>query len=395
MKVLSNLFGPSTFGLLTQVIGVVAVFFMIAGGGVTTGLIRNVSAAANKRMGVEWLRASLTIHMFTTFLLAALAAFLFAFGGNTVFGEASFAPLLLVIGAAQALFGLGNIVLAYATAEGDVRGFAVTNIAGSAIYAGGVVGAAVAWGVTGAAYGLVLLPLATAVIALARLAKTRGLHQLGLSRDKKTIVPLLSYSAAMIAGIVAVPVAQILIRVDLGTRYAWEAVGFWQAIARFSDAYMQIYGLLFINFFLPTLSRATASTSTTLLMQLGTFFLFTFICGATTLYLFRDFAITLAYSTDFLPASRFVAPQLAADAVRVAALCFFYFFLAQGRTGVAIFSELYQGIAIYVFYAFLESTFGPMAAVYNQIIAYSGFLIFMLALFLHHRRICVSRQRFD
>jgi len=130
-KFLASQFGPSTFGLLTQVMGIAAIFYMFAGGGISNGIIRNLSAASSESERKRWMSAATAITAGSSVALAAIASVLSLFGGNIVFGDPSFAPVFIGIAVAQIPVGFGHLILAYFSRIGDNRTFAATQIVAS------------------------------------------------------------------------------------------------------------------------------------------------------------------------------------------------------------------------------------------------------------------------
>src|SRR5262245_51344540 len=82
LKYLALQFGPGPFGVLTQVMGVAAIFYTFAGGGTTTGLIRNISLAGSKQEHNRWMSTGATINVLSSAALAGLAIALALFGGG-------------------------------------------------------------------------------------------------------------------------------------------------------------------------------------------------------------------------------------------------------------------------------------------------------------------------
>ena len=90
LKYLALQFGPSTFGLLTQVMGVAAIFYMFAGGGITNGLIRNISAAHSAEEQDRWMSAGITISALTSVALGVIAITLGLLDGGAILGDPSY-----------------------------------------------------------------------------------------------------------------------------------------------------------------------------------------------------------------------------------------------------------------------------------------------------------------
>jgi PST family polysaccharide transporter len=107
---------------------------------------------------------------------------------------------------------------------------------------------------------------------------------------------------------------------------------------------------------------------------------FLVLCGA--VYALRNVLLAATYSERFLPAADFVLPQLAGDALRVAALSISYYFISQGRLVIATGAELGRGVALYVFYFMLIADYGAAAPLYAHVATYAVFLVAMLSLLL-------------
>jgi len=162
-------------------------------------------------------------------------------------------------------------------------------------------------------------------------------------------------------------------------------LGYWQAVAKLSDAYMVFIGVAFVNYLLPLLARrrdepASEPAPLRVLWQFDIVLLTGFIvmCGA--VYAFRNVLLTAIYSEQFLPASDFILPQLTGDVLRVAGLSLSYYFISQGRIAIASCSEAGRGVALYVFYLMLAAPYGAAAPLYAHVATYAVFLAVMLGL---------------
>src|SRR5262249_14137409 len=67
--------------------GVAAIFYMFAGGGITNGLIRNISAAHLAEEHDRWMSAGITISALTSVALAVIATTLGLFDGGAILGD--------------------------------------------------------------------------------------------------------------------------------------------------------------------------------------------------------------------------------------------------------------------------------------------------------------------
>ena len=382
LKYLAWQFGPSTFGLLTQVMGIAAIFYLFAGGGITNGVIRNVSASRSEGERRRWMAAATTLTMLASIGLAAAAIALALFGSNAVFGEPGYAPVFIGIAAAQALLGFGNLALGYFSAVGDNRTFATVQIIANVLSLLLLVALTQGMGLNGAVAALVAGPSLVGAVALWRFSRQVAQRDMfRINWDRAALIDLLSYGAVMASSVTAVPLAQLLIRVDMSERLGWDMVGYWQAVAKISDANMTFVGVIIINYLLPQLaSRHEPADARRFLLRFAAMMLGIFVltCGA--IYVLRDYVILIIYSEKFLNASNLVLPQLIGDTLKVATLLLYYYFMSRGRVLVVFVCELALGITLYALYLVLVPAYGAAAPIYAFAAAYDGALVVMIAL---------------
>jgi PST family polysaccharide transporter len=370
LKYLALQFGPGSFGLLTQVMGVAAIFYMFAAGGITNGLIRNISATPSAEEHQRWISTGITINALSSLALAGIAVALALFGGGAIFGDLSYGSVYIVIAIAQVIVGVGNVVLAYFAGMGHTRTFATVHIAGNIVSVLLLIALIQVLGFSGALFGLVLAPAIIGAVALWQFIRRGGhLGVLRISWEWPLLKNLFSYAAAMGCAVTAVPLAQLLIRVDMSESLGWSFVGYWQAVAKLSDAYMLFIGVVFINYLLPQLSqRHEDASALRALVRFGAPMLGIFCLVGTAIYIARDYVILIVYSRTFLPAADLVLPQLTGDTLRIAALLPYYYFMSRQRVLIIIALDLMQGIALYVFYLVLAPSYGVMAPVYGHVL---------------------------
>lgn len=382
-------FGPGIFGLLTQVMGVAAIFYMFAGGGSTYGLIRNISAASSAEERRRWMCAGTAINCLSSLALAAIAIALALLGGGLIFDDPSYGLVYIGIAVAQVVVGVGNLVLAYFSGIGDNRTFAVVNISGNILSLLLVIALAQGLGLVGTVFGLVLAPAMVGIVALLQFFRNGGdLAMFRIAWEPSLLKNLFSYSTAMACAVTAVPLAQLLIRIDMSLRLGWNFVGYWQTVAKLSDAYMLFVGVVFINYLLPQLSRRRgAADALRVLVHFGAPMLGMFVLACIAIYLARDYLILMIYSPAFLPAADLVPPQLVGDSLRVAALLLHYYFMSRGQILIVVASELTQGITLYILYLVLVPSYAAMAPVYGHVATYALLLALMLGF------LCIAKRR--
>jgi PST family polysaccharide transporter len=389
LKYLAWQFGPSTFGLLTQVMGIAAIFYLFAGGGITNGVIRNVSASRSEDERRRWMAAATTITVLASIVLAMAAIALAFFGSSAVFGQSGYGPVFIGISAAQVLVGFGNLALGYFSAMGDNRTFATIQIVGNILSLLLLVVLTQGMGLSGAVLALIVGQSVIGAVALWRFSwQVAPREMFHIIWDRAALTDLLSYAAVTASSVTAVPLAQLLIRVDMSVRLGWEMVGYWQAVAKISDANMAFVSVVMINYLLPQLSsRRETASARRFLLRFGAMMLGIFILTCGLIYVLRGYLLLIVYSEQFLKASSLVLPQLVGDALKVATLLVYFYFISRGRVLIVFVCELALGITLYAVYLLIVPTYGPSAPIYAFAAAYAGLFAVMAGL------LCFAKER--
>ena len=382
IKLLAWKLGPDGFGLLGQLMTLVAITGMFAGGGITNGLIKVLaqSPVASKE-GKAWFATAFTL---TTVISAIVALFLMVFSTalSSRLMQGGFTALFVGLGLVQAIVGYASLIQAEASSRGESGFYAKVNILGTVLGTLVLALAVNSFGFDGAAYSVMLMPALTAIVTLLFMALgRRELFQ--FSRflvDRVRMRHLLSFSVLALVGATSVPVAQILMRDAMAQRFGWEQVGLWQGVIKLSDVYMQFVGVVLMNYVLPryasaaNLNLVVKEFKVSLLCLLSALLL-----GFIVLYSLRNFVVKLVFSDEFIPMTDFFLPQMIGDVFRTIASAISLIFMARGAVRVSVIFEIAQGVLIFCVFLMLLNTFGSMAPVYAHVITYALLAIFMAA----------------
>jgi O-antigen/teichoic acid export membrane protein len=370
MKFLALQFGTDGFGQLSQILAIGALFSVLAGGGLTNGIVRNLAAAGTPHEHAAWIRASFPIAAGCALVLGAIALLLYQTAASALFPGQDLAFVLVIIAISQAIVGFGNIALAYLSGTHNVTGFTLANTAGSIAAALAVGFLAYSAGFRGAAAGCAAMALMPALFGMAVAARTIDWSELRRTAFEKTrAVALLKFGASMYLAAAAVPLVWVYIRSDLALREGWHAVGLWQSITRMSDAYMQIFGVVFMNYALPQLAASAPSDRGRRLSHIAMLTFGLFLAGTSVLYVARNRILELAFSADFVDAATYLVPQIIGDGFKLLSLVFVYYLMALNRASVLAAMELLQATLILVAYVILVRYLGDRAAVMSYALA--------------------------
>lgn len=370
LKLLALWFGTEGFGQLSQIIALGSLFSVLAGGGLTNGIVRNVAAAVTTADRAAWLKASLPIAAISAVVLAAVAIGLYTTAAPALFPGEDLAFTLIVIAGSQAIVGFGNVALSYLSGTHDLKAFTLAIASGSVATAVLVAGLAGAAGFRGAAAGcaaMALVPALTGLAVSARRIDWGLLRRTAVERVRA--IALVKFGASMYLAVAAVPLVWVYIRSDLAHREGWEAVGLWQSTFRISEAYMQVFGVLFMNYALPQLAASAPADRGRHLRSIAALVFGLFAAGTSLLYVFRLTVLGLAFSTEFTAAAPYLAPQIAGDAFKLLSLLFVYYLTALNRVSVLAAMEVLQAVVLLIAYWILVPQAGERAPVFSYVIA--------------------------
>lgn len=371
IKLLAWSVGPVGFGLLSQLMGLVAIVGMLSGGGIANGVIKvlaqnRVCTAEGKR----WMANAFAI----TLLFSAVLALVLAIASPFIVAgllQGQFSTAIRVLAVAQVFVGIGTLLLAEASSRGDSRQYAAINVFG-AVFGAALVGAGAFWfGLNGAAIAVALAPSMVGVLGLVVMVGSGRRRVLVRPRlEWKRTRHLMSFSTLTLVGALSVPLAQIYIRESMGTHYSWESVGYWQGAVRISDVYMQFIGVVLINHALPRFSTRELPLAVLELKRIVAWLLGFLAVSFMVFWPVKDFAIALVFSESFLPMGKYLFPQMVGDLFRTVAAAFSFFLLARGHIRVPLAFELAQGLGLLLGFRLLIGGYAEMAPVYAHVATY-------------------------
>ncbi len=370
MKFLALRFGTEGFGQLSQILALGALFSVLAGGGLTNGIVRNLAATDSPDERAAWIRASLPIAAWSAVALGIVALVIYATTGTTLFAGQDLSFALIVMAVSQAVVGFGNIALAYLSGTHDIKRFTLANAAGSIAAAVLVAALAAAWGFHGAVAGCAAMGLMPALAGLVVSARTIDWALIRKTAfERVRAIALMKFGATMYLAVAAVPLVWVYIRSDLAIRKGWHDVGLWQSTTRISDAYMQVFGIIFMNYALPQLAASAPADRAKRLRHIAVIVFGLFLSGAALVYFGRQIVLRLAFSREFEDAATYLAPQILGDAFKLLSLLFVFYLMALNRVWVLAAMEVLQAGVILVAYWILVGQLGDRAAVVSYALA--------------------------
>ncbi|WP_194208661.1 lipid III flippase WzxE [Superficieibacter sp. 1612_C1] len=390
VKLLAVSYGPAGVGQAGNFRQLVTVLGVLAGAGIFNGVTKFVAQAHDDPAQLRTVVGTSSAMMlgFST-LLALIFVLAAAPISQGLFGHTHYQGLVRLVALVQMGIAWANLLLAFIKGFRDAAGNALALIAGSIIGVVAYYGCYRFGGYEGALLGLALVPALVAIPAALVLIKRRTipLRYLKPQWDKWLAGQLGKFTLMALITSVTLPVAYVMMRNLLAAHYSWDDVGIWQGVSSISDAYLQFITASFSVYLLPTLSRLTTKQEISReIVRSLTFVLPAVAAASFTVWLLRDFAIWLLFSTKFAAMRDLFAWQLVGDVLKVGAYVYGYLVIAKASLRFYILAEISQFVLLMAFSHWLIPAHGALGAAQAYMATYIIYFTLCSGVFLLWRR---------
>ena len=388
IKLVAWFAGPEGVGRLGQFMSLMSLLAVLAGGGISAGIVKYVAEYRGDPQRLSCLLAAALSYALCASCLMGLAALVFSRQlAIWILGDASFESLVRVLALAQLGIAAVNYVLAVINGFMDVRRLAFIQVIGSVLGIALAAWLASRFQLYGALLALVLGQLAWLVVALPSWWRS-PYFRLSLPRlrfDREMNGRLAAFSLMTISSALLPPLVNIVVRDHLALQFGWQQVGNWQAVSKVSDAYLLFLTAAINIYYLPKL--ASISERRALAGELRNAYqhiLPAVLVLAALVYVARDWVTRLLFSTDFTSADSLYAPQLIGDVIKIASFVLSYVMLAKAMTRLFVASEIAFGLSYLLLVYLCTAHFGLVGAMYAFAINYTGYLLFNVLVVRHY-----------
>ncbi|MGL6369299.1 O-antigen translocase [Aeromonas hydrophila] len=149
------------------------------------------------------------------------------------------------------------------------------------------------------------------------------------------------YVLMAVTSALTAPVALILIRNILVANVGWEVAGYWQAVWKISEAYLAVITMALGTYYLPRLSSLNNVTAIKAeIIGTAKIIMPLVAISAGGVYLCRDIAISLLFTSTFSPARELFSIQLVGDVIKIASWLVAYPMLSRGAVKWFVSTEI-------------------------------------------------------
>jgi PST family polysaccharide transporter len=380
IKLVASFAGPEGVGKLGQFMSLMSLLAVLAGGGISAGIVKYVAEYRNDAQRLSRLLAAALWYAFCASCLMGCAALLFSRQiAVLLLGDTHYAGLIRVLAVAQLGIALVNYILAVINGFMDVRRLAFIQVLGSFFSIVMVVWLSRWLHLYGALLALVVgqvLWLAVGLPAWWRSSYFRR-SMLRMHFDREMTLRLAAFSVMTITSALLAPLINIAVRNHLALQFGWEQVGYWQAVSKVSDAYLLFLTTAINIYYLPKLASINERASLVLeLRNAYRYILPAVVVLAAAVYVLRGWVTRLLFSADFASANALYGPQLVGDVIKIASFILSYIMLAKAMTRLFVISECVFSASYLALVYMFTAHFGLVGAMYAFSINYLAYLAF-------------------
>lgn len=373
-KLLAVYVGPAGYAAIGQFQNAVTMITSFASGAINTGVTKYTAQfhADIPAQHALW-RTAGTISIASAALVSILIAIFHQQLALMILKDAQLASVFLWLAATLMLFVLNTLLMAMLNGKKAVHLYISANIATSIVTLTATWALAKIWGLYGALVALAINQSIVFFVTLILCLRTNwfSLTYLFGRTDRIMMRKLGGYALMAIVTAVAMPLSQLLIRDHLVDTFGWNDAGMWQAVTRISDMYLMIITTTLTVYYLPRLAEITDTQILRKeIIKVYRFIMPVTIVGALSVYLLRDWLITLLFTAEFTPMIDLLGWQLVGDVIKIGSWVLGFVMLGRAMTKSYIITEvLFSFSLVGITYA-LTPVFGLKAAVIAFFINY-------------------------
>lgn len=242
------------------------------------------------------------------------------------------------------------------------------------------------YNLTGALYGIVIVPFVQCIIGLVVLKKALEnevsfIDLIGFKWDAQIARKLFSYSIMALVSALLLPTVSILVRNDVRLQAGDVEAGWWEAMVRVSGYYLLFATSLISMYVLPKLSKndTAAHFKHTVFYFYKTILPLLFM-GLIMVYLSRNLVIDYLFNEEFTGMEPLFKWQLVGDFIKIVTTVLAFQFIAKNDIRKYLIAEILSVLSFYGFSMWLLPHYGVEGIVMAHLGNYLVYLIIILIL---------------
>jgi PST family polysaccharide transporter len=386
--------GPAGYTLIGQFQNAVGIVSSLVSGTVTTGVTKYTAEYFDDtpRQQIIW-QTACRLMLYSSLGVASGIIFFRESLALLLFRRSDFSDVFVWFAIALPVLALNAVLLAIINGKKEFRSFVLASIAGNLVSVCAV--GILAWdmGLRGAliAFGVSQAVAVIATLGIALKTEWFSLRALWGKIDSRALHNLLKFVVMAVTTAVCVPLSQILVRDHLSTKFGLVAAGYWQAVTKISDIYLMIVTLTLSAYYLPRISEIRDAKE--LKREIGRVYRFVLplaACGALTIYVLRNFIVSVLFSPDFSPMISLFAWQLIGDVIKIGSWILAFVLIGRAAARAVVVTEILFALTYVIATILLTSWYGLQGSVMAFAFTYLAYWFAMYFLLKNELRTIVQ-----
>lgn len=381
-KILAIYVGPAGYAAVGNFQNALQMITTFANGAINTGVVKYTAEYYDneKKQRQVW-RTAGTVALLGS-VITGIAVVIFSKQLAQIFlKDEGFNSVFVWFAFTLIFFIFNTLLLAILNGKKKIHRYIVANIAGSVFSLVVTSVLAVNFGLLGALTALAIHPSLTFIVTLYLCYKASWFkfrYCFG-GIDKSVLLNLSKFTAMALTSAVCVPISHILIRNHLGEVLGWEAAGYWEAMWRLSGAYLMLVTTTLSLYYLPRLSelKDPRDLKSEIIQGYKIILPVTVLCSLT-IYLLRDFVISILFSSEFSPMRELFAWQMVGDTLKIGSWILAFLMLGKAMVKLFIITEIFSAMVFYILTYILTGMLGLEGVSLAHAINYALYWIIMV-----------------
>lgn len=384
-KIIAIFLGPQGVALLGNFNNIVSMVASFSNGAISNGIVKYIAEySGNKAKQEKIVSNAIKINLVCSVTVALIIFIFYKPITLLIMKDLDYSYATVLLGGCVLCYGLNLSVSAILNGYRHMKYLVINNMISSCIMMILSIVITIRFGLFGA---IINGMIAQVIIFIFNLYFIKRLNLINFKVfkdkvDKKLLLKLMKFSSMAIVTAICAPVATLIIRNYAINRFSVNEAGYIQGIWSISNSYLMVVTTTLSIYYLPTLaSLKTNEQLHSEIIKGYKFILPLAILGGIGIYLFRDLAINLLYTNEFLPMRDYFLFQVLGDTFKIASFLLAYLLIAKAMTKWFIISEVFFCILKVIFSVTFMKYFGPIGETYAHALNYFIYLTFMIILF--------------
>ncbi len=372
-KVLSIYVGPSGLAIVGQLRDFLSTVLSFSNGAITSGVVKYTAEYQTIEEKEKIFSTSIMISLVCSLIVAVLVFIFSDYLTVKILKTEAYVSVFQILAFTIVLFSLNTLLQSILNGQKEIKKYIMVNISSSIFSLFFTSFLVYKFHLLGALYAIVLNQSVIFFVTLSFVIKSNWFKVQYFIQgvDRKSLKKLSKFSLMAITSALTIPISYIIVRNYIGENLSWDDAGYFQGIKYISDMYLLVITASLRVYYLPKLSeiqdkkelKKEIITGYKIIMPIVTVLAFS-------IYTFRDLAISIAFSKEFIPMKGLFLWQLVGDVVKITSWLIGYLLVAKAFTGFFIIKEIFISVIFVLFGIFFIKNFGLVGITYAFTLIY-------------------------